>query len=194
MQRHALRPKEKLRCPQHKNILTAVERVAQDHVHELIEENRRCSSDSLAHQIEISSFQRLRAHEAISEANHHLPIFSRIRVGKRGDFRLFHRPPRIAKHCRMQRALCSAGFRRRREFRPRQIYLQKLICDQQPAAVVAIEQVVTAGEPEISHFRTSWPSLSKSTCSTGSSSPSTSKNAKARSGFGPPRGRRVRKA
>ena len=96
----------------------------------------------------------------------------------------------------MQRALDRAGFRRRRKLGPRQIDLEEFVGDEQPAALVAVEQVVAAGEPEVLHLRSpalrsSCASPTRSTCSAGcSSSPSTSRNANARSGFGPPRGRK----
>ena len=41
MQRHALRAEEHLGGAQHERIVAAVERVAQDHVHQLIDEQRR---------------------------------------------------------------------------------------------------------------------------------------------------------
>ena len=41
VQGHALRPEEQLGGAQHERIVAAVERVAQDHVHELIEEDVR---------------------------------------------------------------------------------------------------------------------------------------------------------
>ena len=46
-----------------------------------------------------------------------------------------------------------AGLRRRREFGPRQIDFEEFVGDQQPAAVVMVEQMMAAGQPEILHFR-----------------------------------------
>ncbi len=53
----------------------------------------------------------------------------------------------------MQRALDRASLGRRNELRPRQIGFEKLVGDQQPAAVVAVEQMVAAGDPEVVHLR-----------------------------------------
>ena len=52
----------------------------------------------------------------------------------------------------MQRALDHAGVVGRGELRPRQIGLQELVGDDKPAALVAVEQVVSAGEPEVVHY------------------------------------------
>ena len=49
----------------------------------------------------------------------------------------------------VQRTLGGAGFGRRRKLRPRQIDLEEFVGRNEPAARVAIEQVVAAGEPEV---------------------------------------------
>ena len=82
---------------------------------------------------------------------------------------------RIGQQRAVQRALDRAGFRRRDQFRPRQIDLEEIVGDDQPAAVVAVEQMMAAGEPEVAHLLSRAPPAdSRSTASAGSSSPSTS--------------------
>src|SRR6185437_712469 len=93
----------------------------------------------------------------------------------------------------MQRALGFTSLRGRQQFGPRQIQLEELIRDVQPAILVAVKQMVATGYPEIFHLcfrpaiaiRLTWSSA----CS---SSPSTSRKEKARAGLIPLRGRNVR--
>src|SRR6185437_13172899 len=101
---------------------------------------------------------------------------------------------RIGQQRGMQRALDRAGLGRRDQLWPRQIDLEEIVGDLEPAAVVAVEQMVAAGEPEVVHLRSRSAIPIRSTVSPGcSSSPSTSRNEKARAGFWPLRGRSVRK-
>ena len=58
VQRQPLRPEEHFGGAQDAGVLAAVEHVAQDHMDELVEEQRRRAADAAAHQIEIG---RLRA-------------------------------------------------------------------------------------------------------------------------------------
>ena len=153
MQGHALRPEEDFGGAQDQRILDAVERIAQDQMHKLIEEERRRRADAAAHEIEIGGFQRLVPHQVIAERDHDRPVLARIRIGDRRDVGGRDRAARIGQQCRMQRAFDRAGLRRRREFRPREIDLQEFVGDQQPAAFVMVEQMMAAGEPEILHFR-----------------------------------------
>src|ERR1035437_10909331 len=94
----------------------------------------------------------------------------------------------------MQRALDRASLRRRNQLRPRQIDLEELIGHQQSTALIAIEQMMAAGDPEVVHLRSRSAIPTRSTESPGcaSSSPSTSRKENARAGFFPLRGRKVR--
>src|ERR1043166_1233942 len=92
----------------------------------------------------------------------------------------------------MQRALDHAGLGRRGELGPGKIDLEKLVGDDEPAARVAVAEMMAAREPEVLHLRCSRARPTRSTVSPGSSSLSTSMKAKARSGFSPWRGRKVR--
>ncbi len=87
---------------------------------------------------------------------------------------------RIGEQRAMQRALDHAGLRRRDQFGPRQIDFEKVVGHQQAAALVAVEQMMAAGNPEVGHLRyLLQPSrsdrLRRPACS---SSPSTSRNEK----------------
>ena len=53
--RQPLRPEEQLRRAQHEDVLAAVEHVAQDHVHELIDEQRRRLAHAAAHELQIGA-------------------------------------------------------------------------------------------------------------------------------------------
>ena len=80
----------------------------------------------------------------------------------------------------MQRALGGAGFRWRRDLGPGQIGLQEIIRDEQSAARIAIEQMMAARQPEVArraHRRSPLANVWRSTCSAGSSSPTTSRKA-----------------
>ena len=84
MQGHALGAEEQFGGAQHERVLAAVERIAQDHVHELIEEDVR-DLRAAAHDIEIGRLQRAVAHQTIAKRDHHLPVLARIGVRDRGD-------------------------------------------------------------------------------------------------------------
>src|SRR5262249_58546599 len=58
---------------------------------------------------------------------------------------------RVGKQRRVQRAFDHAGLGRRCQFRPRQIGLEELVGDDEPTALMAVEQVMPAGEPEVLH-------------------------------------------
>ena len=60
-----------------------------------------------------------------------------------------NRPARLGEQPCVQRALGDAGLGRRAKLRPRQIDLEEFVGRDEPAARVAIEQVVAAGQPEI---------------------------------------------
>src|SRR5438132_1792379 len=123
-----------------------------------------------------------------------LPVLARVRVGDGRDIARRDRPARLGEQRRVQGTLDRAGLGRRRQFGPRQINLEKLIGDDEPAARLPVEQMMAAGEPEILHGASLRASVSKSSSSfAAGSSSSTSRNENARSGFGPPRGLSVRK-
>src|ERR1043166_4516154 len=130
----------------------------------------------------------------VAEGDQQLPILARVRVRDGGDVRLRDRMARIGEQRRVQRALDRAGVGRRRQLGPRQIGLEELVADDEPAAGVAVEQMMPAGEPEIVHGVSLRASVTRSSLSSAAgSSSSTSRNENARSGFAPARGLSVRK-
>ena len=104
VQRHALRPEEQLGRAQHVRVVAAVERVAQDHVDELVDEQVR-GLGAAPHQIEIGRFQRAVAGQVIAEGEHDLPVLARVGVGDGGDLARRDRSARFGQQRRMQRAL-----------------------------------------------------------------------------------------
>ena len=70
MRAQALRPEEELRRAQHEHILATIEEVAQDDMHEMVDEQRRRLAHTAAHEIEISSLNRLVADEPVAKTCH----------------------------------------------------------------------------------------------------------------------------
>ena len=85
MQRDALGAEKQFGRAHHLRILDAVERVAQDHVHELGDEQRRRIAEIAPHQLGIGRLQRLVAQQVVAESDQHLPVFARIGVGDGRD-------------------------------------------------------------------------------------------------------------
>jgi hypothetical protein len=195
VQRHALGAEEQFACAQQERIVAGIERVAQDDVHKLIEEDV-WDLRSGAHDVEVGRLQRAMAHETVAERDHHLPVLARIRIRNRGDLVGRNYEAWIGHQRGMQRLFHHARLGRRCKFGTRQIGLEKLVGHHEPAARVAVEQVMPAGRPEIPHGRSVFVSAiaTRSTSSATSSSPSTSRNENARIGFLSPRGCKVRKA
>ena len=164
---------------QHVGIVAALQRVAQDQMAELRQEDRRQIAGALAGQRDIHRLQRRRRHQPVAEIHHEGPVFARVGVGQRRDIRLRHRAQRIGQQVRMQPQLGLAGIGRRHQFGPRQIGHDQFGRRQQPAMIATARQVMAGGDPELSHVRSlvmrSVPiNPIRSTCSSGSSSPSTS--------------------
>jgi hypothetical protein len=190
----ALRAEEHFRGAQNPGVVALVEDIAQNDVNELVDKERRRAARPFTDQRQISRFDRRVAQQMVAERDHHGPVFSGVGVGNGRDFVGIDRTARIGHERCVQCFLDDARFGRRREFRSREIDFQELVGDDKPAALADIEEVMTAGEPEVLHLLFSLARPTRSTSSTGSSSPSTSRKAKARSGFLPSRGRSVRKA
>ena len=68
---------------------------AQDHMNELIDEQRRQRDRSRANQREIGGFQRRLSQQEVAEGEHELPILPRIGIGDRGNFVAAGRPARV---------------------------------------------------------------------------------------------------
>ena len=82
---------------------------------------------------------------------HHSPVLARIAIADAGHLRGRNGTAGILEQRGMKRALGGAGFLRRSELRPCQIGLEELVAHKEPTAVVAVEQVMPAGKPEIPH-------------------------------------------
>src|SRR5438034_960236 len=91
--------------------------------------------------------------QEIAERQHELPVFARVGVGDPCYLAWAHGTPRLRQQLTMQPALGRTGIIRRHQFRPRKIGLQKFVGHDEPAAVIAVEQMVAAGDPEIVHRR-----------------------------------------
>ena len=76
-------------------------------------------------------------------------------LSERGQSRVLPEPSRIGEQRCVQAALRDTGLGRWRELGPREIGLEEFIGDDEPAAGVAVEQMVSAGEPEVLHVITS---------------------------------------
>jgi len=146
-----LRAEEQFRRPQHERIVAPIEHVAQDHVHELIDEQRRRRSGAAAHEVAKGRLQSLVSQQLIAEGNDHAPVFPRISVGNRGDLRSCDRTAWIAQQRAMERTFGAAGVGRGNELGAGEVGFQKFVTHDEPAAGVAIEQMVPAGEPEVLH-------------------------------------------
>src|SRR5262245_35284901 len=77
----ALGAEKQLGGAQHTRILDAIERIAQNHMYKLIDEERRNVAHSFAHKSAKSSLKCLVPQQMIAEVDQQLPIFARIRIG-----------------------------------------------------------------------------------------------------------------
>ena len=102
MDRQALRAEEQFGGAQHVGIITSIERVAQDEMHQLIEKERR-QRNTVAHQRDIRCFQRVMGCEMVAERDHDIassPVH-RLPQWRRSP------PPRRAAMDRHNSAECS---------------------------------------------------------------------------------------
>ena len=83
--RQALRAEEHLGRAQHEGVILLVERVAEDRVHELIDEQRRRPTHALANQREVSRLDRSGGNEPIAEIDQQPPVLLCVGIENRGD-------------------------------------------------------------------------------------------------------------
>src|SRR5262245_30744867 len=95
-------------------------------------------------EVEIGCFQRWVLYELATEVEQQQPILAGIGVGDGGNFGWLDRLPWLGQQPRMQLTLGPAGIGGRCQFRACQIRLEKVIADQQAAAGIAIEQMMSA--------------------------------------------------
>ena len=86
MQRQLLRAEEHFGCAQDESIIAAIERVSQDHLHQLMDEEMRKLA-GVPDDIEIGGLERAVPREMIAPGNDKLPVLARIGIGDRGDLR-----------------------------------------------------------------------------------------------------------
>ena len=151
MHGQALRPEEEFRGTQHEDVFAAVEHVAQDHMHELIDEQGWRGTHAATDEVEIGGFHGPMIDEVVAKRSHHGPVLARVSISDLSDLGGSDRPARIGEQRRVQGALGNACVRRRRKLRPRKIGFEKLIGHKQAAAAVTIKQMMPTGEPEIRH-------------------------------------------
>src|SRR5262245_1488249 len=164
MHGEALGPEEQFCRAQHKDVLATVEQVAQDHMYELVDEQRRCLAHAATHEVEIGGLHGLMADQMVAKRDHQGPILARVDIDDRRDLGGGDRAAWIAEHRRVQGTLGHTCTLRRCKLGPREIGLEELIRNQEAAAVIAVEQVMAAGEPEIGHAIVAsttycWPSI-----------------------------------
>ena len=119
----------------------------------MAEKERRRRAGAIADEIEIGPFERAVAQETVAKRLHHGPVLARIRIGDRGDRGRADGATRIGQKRAMEGALGGTSLGRRHQLRPRQIGLQELVRDEEPAVATAIREGMAAREPEIPHSR-----------------------------------------
>src|SRR4029078_91642 len=121
---------------------------------ELIDEQRRqFLRAAAADEIGIGGFERLVPHQLIAEGDKELPVLSRVRVLDRRDFAWPDRPARLSHESRIKRRFgvtCVVGWN---QLRACKVKLEEIIGKHQPAAGIAVEQMMSTGNPEILHCR-----------------------------------------
>jgi hypothetical protein len=132
MQGHPLHTKGQFRSAQHVRIGDVIESIAQDRVHELVDEQGRHTGRPFAAESDVSRFQHLVAQEVVAERDEQSPVPARICILNGCDRRGTNWAARIGEQCAVQRALGRTASRWRRQFW--QVDLEKLVGHSQPAA------------------------------------------------------------
>ena len=76
-------------------VLTAFQRVAQDQMAKLGQENRRQVAGAVPGQREIHRFQRRRGDQPVAKRHHEAPVLARVGIDERGDLGLRDRAQRV---------------------------------------------------------------------------------------------------
>ena len=144
MQHDPLRPKKQFSRAHHEGIIAAVQRVSQDHMNKLVDEQRRQCDRSRTNLREIGGFQRRMSQQEIPKGENELPIFPSIGIGDRGKFVSADRSARVGEQFPVQFAFDRTGIFRRHQFGAREIGFEKFIRDHKSAARIAIKQMMAA--------------------------------------------------
>src|SRR5688572_17416423 len=120
---------EKLAGPQPERVVGAVQDIAQDHVHQLVDEHRR-DLDRRAEQRHVAAFDRARVEQLLPEVEHDAVVVARVRIFDRGKV---DAAARFLHQRRVQRALAFAGLFHRVDFRAQVVRAQEIVGDPQAA-------------------------------------------------------------
>ena len=112
---------------QNKGVFAPVEQVSQDQLNEMIEEQGRCVSDTAPDQIEIGSLQCPLSQKPVTKGDHQLPVLSGIIIAYRRNLCAGYAPAGGRAQARIQVLLRGTGLGRRKQFRSREVDLEKLI-------------------------------------------------------------------
>src|SRR5947207_7093311 len=116
-------------------------------------------------------------HQEIAKGEHKSPVLPGIHIGNRGDLVRADRLAGSGEQLAVQLPFDRACFVRRHQLGTGEIGFQELVGDTKPPALVAIEQMVAARDPEITHRCCDSRLISASLRSlSGSTSSSTSMN------------------
>ena len=141
VKRDPLRAKEQLGGAQDVGVLAAVERVAQDEVHELVQKQRRRRGRA-PRDVEIGGLDARRREQAFAEFEHHGPVLARVGVDDGGDLLRDDGTAGRGHQARVQATLGGAGLVRRNELRAGEVGEDQLVRDREPAAFRARRQVM----------------------------------------------------
>src|SRR6267378_1706893 len=147
-----LRAEKKLGGAQLQRIVAAVQDVPQDHVRELLDEQRR-HVDRALEQTHVAALERARLEQLIAEAQNDAVIVPRICVFQDIKFLFAYYPSRMLHERRVQYALFLARFLDRMDLRPQVIGAQEIVGDAQAPRDVPFQQVKAAIAPEIRQER-----------------------------------------
>ena len=136
LQRRLLVTEEQFCGAQPQRVVAAFEEVAQDHVRQLVDEQRR-HIDRALEQAHVAAFHRAGRQQALAEPEQHAVVVARVLVPHRVDFRLGHRAARCLHERGMQAQFVFAGFLDRVDLRAQVVRAQEIVGDPQPAGRVA---------------------------------------------------------
>jgi hypothetical protein len=152
LKRRLLLPPEQLGGAQAQRVVAAVEEVPEDHVRELLEEQRR-HVDRPLEQAHVAALDRARGEQPVAEAQQQAVVVARVLVPQALDLRRRDRAARLLHQRGVQAPLGVARLLYRMDLGPQVIRAQEIVGDGQPPSRVPAQQVETAVTPEIRQVR-----------------------------------------
>ncbi|MDB5604002.1 MAG: hypothetical protein JWP25_902 [Bradyrhizobium sp.] len=149
MHRQPLRAEQHFGSAKHKRIVAVIKHVAQNQMNKLVQEERRRFSDAVTDQVKVGRLQCPVPQKPLAERDHQFPILPRIRIAQPVDLFACNGTARVGQQRRGQRPFGGAGVARWNQLWARQVDLQKFVSDKQSTTGIAINEVVTAGQPKI---------------------------------------------